>query len=190
VLHRPDMEFSWKTLTGVLAENEAGVAVCTIVDKHGSVPRGIGTRMLVQADGSISGTIGGGIGEHDIIVQARQAISNQESLVVRISLAGEQGLDSPAICGGWFQTLISYWSRKEQPLAENIAAKLDAGEPITLLEVVSGDSGYPTGSGRHPGSLTGERNWLVPGSRISKVVFVPWKAVGFWSHRSCPNRRW
>ncbi len=140
------MEFSWETLADTLAESATGIAICTIIDKQGSVPRGVGTRMLVQADGSIGGTIGGGIGEHDIIMQARQAISSKESLVVKISLAGEQGLDSPAICGGWFQTLISYWSREERFLAEKIVLKLDAGDPITLLEIISGSSGFPTGA--------------------------------------------
>jgi len=140
------MEFSWKTLTGILTEEESGVAVCTIVDKRGSVPRGIGTRMLVRADGSIDGTIGGGIGEHDIIARARQAISTQESLIVRISLAGERGLESPAICGGWFETLICYWSADDYPLAKKIALKLDEGNPVTLLEVVNGNLNFPTGS--------------------------------------------
>lgn len=140
------MEFSWKTLTGILAEEESGVAVCTIVDKRGSVPRGIGTRMLVRADGSIDGTIGGGIGEHDIIARARQAISTRESLTVRVSLAGEQGLESPAICGGWFETLICHWSADDYPLAEKIALKLDESHPVILLEVVNGNASFPTGS--------------------------------------------
>ena len=39
--------------------SEPGVLV-TIVEKHGSAPRGVGTWMLVHADGSCTGTIGGG----------------------------------------------------------------------------------------------------------------------------------
>ncbi|NIA19928.1 MAG: hypothetical protein GWP07_05820, partial [Xanthomonadaceae bacterium] len=141
------MEFSWKTLQSTLAEQAAGVAICTIIDKHGSVPRGIGTRMLVRADGSIEGTIGGGIGEHEIITQARQAINKNESLVVKTSLAGEQGLDSPAICGGWFQTLINFWSHDDNTLAEKITLALGNGDPVTLLEVIStSDPDYPTGA--------------------------------------------
>ncbi len=141
------MEFSWGTLQGLLAEDDAGIAICTIIDKRGSVPRGIGTRMLVRADGSIEGTIGGGIGEYEIITQARQAINKAESLVVKTSLAGEQGLDSPAICGGWFQTLINFWSHDDSILAEKITLALDNGNPATLLEVVSSSNkDYPTGA--------------------------------------------
>ncbi len=141
------MEFSWETLKNALSENAGGVAICTIIDKHGSVPRGIGTRMLVQADGSIEGTIGGGIGEHEIITRACQAIHKTESLVVKTSLAGEQGLDSPAICGGWFQTLINYWSTNDIILAEKITLTLGNGDPVTLLEIVnSSDPDCPTGA--------------------------------------------
>ena len=130
-----------------MAEHQAGVAVCTIIDKHGSVPRGIGTRMLVQAEGSIEGTIGGGIGEHEIITQARQAINKRESLVVKTSLAGEQGLDSAAICGGWFQTLITYWSASDIIVAEKINLALGNGDSICLLEIVnSSNPDYPTGA--------------------------------------------
>lgn len=39
--------------------SERGVLV-TIVEKHGSAPRGVGTWMLVRPDGSCVGTIGGG----------------------------------------------------------------------------------------------------------------------------------
>ena len=42
--------------------------LCTIVEKHGSAPRGVGTWMLVRPDGTCAGTIGGGAVEY----QARQ----------------------------------------------------------------------------------------------------------------------
>ncbi len=41
------------------APGEPGV-LCTIVEKHGSAPRGVGAWMLVRPDGSCTGTIGGG----------------------------------------------------------------------------------------------------------------------------------
>ena len=43
---------------------EPGV-LCTIVEKHGSAPRGVGTWMLVRPDGTCAGTIGGGAVEYE-----------------------------------------------------------------------------------------------------------------------------
>ena len=47
------------------AKPPAGPGVlCTIVAKHGSAPRGVGTWMLVRPDGACIGTIGGGAVEY------------------------------------------------------------------------------------------------------------------------------
>ena len=42
------------------------VAMATIVRRKGSVPREVGAKMLVQRDGRISGTVGGGCGEAEV----------------------------------------------------------------------------------------------------------------------------
>lgn len=51
--------------------------LCTIVRTKGSTPQKAGAKMLVFADGSIEGTIGGGIIEHEVISIAKQLIENQ-----------------------------------------------------------------------------------------------------------------
>ncbi len=51
--------------------------LCTIVRTHGSTPQKAGAKMLVFEDGSIEGTIGGGIIEHEVIFLAKQLIQNQ-----------------------------------------------------------------------------------------------------------------
>ncbi|MCD6292178.1 MAG: XdhC family protein [Deltaproteobacteria bacterium] len=128
------MEFSWKDLATAL-EDENGVALCTISARRGSVPREIGARMLVRSDGSIIGTVGGGIGEHEVIVAAQDAIAEKQSRQLDFSLAGEQGLDSAAICGGHFTVFISYWSKSDDyGLAEAVAATLQGGKACYLSE--------------------------------------------------------
>ena len=128
------MEFSWKDLATAL-ESENGVALCTIIERRGSVPREIGARMQVKKDGSIIGTVGGGIGEHEVIQAARESIEKSQSCLVDFSLAGEQGLDSAAICGGHFTVFISYWSQAEDyDLAAAVAATLKGSRAHYLLE--------------------------------------------------------
>ncbi len=128
------MEFSWKDLASAL-ENESGVTLCTIIERRGSVPREVGARMLVKKDGSIIGTVGGGIGEHEVIQTARESIKKNQSCLVDFSLAGEQGLDSAAICGGHFTVFISHWSQAEDSdLAIAVAATLKGSRAHYLLE--------------------------------------------------------
>lgn len=47
-----------------LQEESHGIMV-TVIDKQGSAPRGVGSRMLVGSDGIICGTIGGGMVEYE-----------------------------------------------------------------------------------------------------------------------------
>ena len=128
------MEFNWKDLATAL-KSESGVALCTIIERRGSVPREIGARMLVCKDGSIIGTVGGGIGEHEIIKAAQKTIERAQSRLLDFSLAGEQGLDSAAICGGHFTVFISFWSQTDDyEMATTVAATLKGSRAHHLIE--------------------------------------------------------
>ncbi len=78
---------------------EPGV-LCTIVEKHGSAPRGVGTWMLVRPDGSCAGTIGGGQVEYTAKCHAQELWrSGGTEEVVEYDLshaAAELGM----VCGG------------------------------------------------------------------------------------------
>ncbi len=172
------MEFSWAELQQALAETPEGVALCTIVEKRGSVPRGVGTRMLVLPDGKISGTIGGGIGEHEIIRQARQAIAAGRGRLLETSLAGEIELQAAAICGGWFRTLISLWqTAADRELAAGIVAALEAGRQPLLLETTG-----PAGAEGDDGKILydPEKDHLLTAGRppAPRALVTAWKQDG------------
>ncbi len=139
------MEFDWQELAPELEQGKS-LALCTIIERHGSVPREIGARMLVRPDGSISGTVGGGIGEYEIIQDAREALRQGRSQIREYSLAGEQGLDSPAICGGRFKVLIAVWQPETHlALAREMAADSSRAETRLLLETLPDPAGGDTG---------------------------------------------
>ncbi|MEJ2218753.1 MAG: XdhC family protein, partial [Gemmatimonadota bacterium] len=55
---------------------EAGEAavLATVVAVRGSTPRGAGSKMLIASDGTLVGTIGGGCGEGQVIMAARDVM--------------------------------------------------------------------------------------------------------------------
>ncbi len=59
-----------------------------IVEKSGEAPRRPGTKMLVRADGSFLGTVGGGYAEAEILKTARQMIADGDRTgrLVRITM--------------------------------------------------------------------------------------------------------
>ena len=81
------------------------VALATIISVDGSVPRHTGSKMLVRADGSIVGTVGGGTLESMVIQEALAALQDgklrQPSYTLNDLAAGD-----PGICGGTVQLLI------------------------------------------------------------------------------------
>lgn len=94
----------------VLAELEAeeAFALVTLISEHGSTPRSAGAQMLVRKDGSIAGTIGGGLLEATMMEKAATAIREGRSGVASLQLAGRTIADEEMLCGGSAQVLIAF----------------------------------------------------------------------------------
>ncbi len=75
------------------------VALATIVATDGSVPRHAGTKMVVRADGSMLGTVGGGKVEIAVRTDALEALRLGRSSTHRYVLQDPEGGD-PGVCGG------------------------------------------------------------------------------------------
>ena len=84
---------------------ESGCCLCTVIGSHGSTPRHTGSKMLVYADGSIFGTVGGGELENRVIQEAVQAIADGLPRRVSYSMVDPQRGD-PGICGGQVEVYV------------------------------------------------------------------------------------
>ncbi len=80
-------------------ERGEAVALATIVRVAGATPRGVGTKMLVYADGATEGTIGGGALEARVIAEAQEALRAGEPRLLNFALRDTEAGD-PGICGG------------------------------------------------------------------------------------------
>ncbi len=91
----------------VLTAKEQGeaVALATIVNVIGSVPRHAGSKMLVRQDGSIVGTVGGGAMESLVVKEALAAIQDGQTRMPSYTLNDLTNGD-PGVCGGTLQVFI------------------------------------------------------------------------------------
>jgi xanthine dehydrogenase accessory factor len=81
-------------------EQAGGVGVlCTIIRERGSVPRHVGSKMLVYGDGRLLGTVGGGEMESRVVAAALEAAGDGQPRTVRYELVDPKAGD-PGICGG------------------------------------------------------------------------------------------
>jgi xanthine dehydrogenase accessory factor len=95
----------YQEIVRIKAEGEEA-ALVTIVSATGSTPREEGTKMLVRADGSILGTIGGGSLEAQIIEEAAKVIKQGKPKRLHFSLTAKEVEEKGMLCGGESEVFI------------------------------------------------------------------------------------
>ena len=91
----------------VRIRDEGGeAALVTIVSAAGSTPREEGAKMLVRADGSILGTIGGGSLEAQLIKEAINVIGQGKPKQLHFSLTAKEVEAEGMLCGGEVEAFI------------------------------------------------------------------------------------
>jgi xanthine dehydrogenase accessory factor len=89
---------------GKLAElRDRGIPAClaTIVETVGSTPREIGAKMIVCADGSMYGSVGGGCGENQVRSAAlRSILTTKKPEFLEVDLTDDIGTRGGDVCGG------------------------------------------------------------------------------------------
>ncbi len=84
----------YETLARMTAANEEGVLV-TVVHTRLSTPRHEGSKMVVHANGSITGSVGGGRSEAKVIEEAAKVFGDRQCRTLELDLAKGLG-----VCGG------------------------------------------------------------------------------------------
>lgn len=113
---------------------KGSVVLATVTSIKGSVPREVGAKMIVCADGSIINTIGGGAGEAKVIRQALQVLETGEKQFVEIDLSGAPQRETQGVCGGRMQVWLERWSGESAiALSQKILQLLKAGQSVTLI---------------------------------------------------------
>lgn len=119
-------------------------ALATILTHKGSTPRTSGSKMLVLADRSIHGTIGGGLVEARVIDACIDMMSESQCRIEEFTLDQElkDGLDM--VCGGnltvWMETFVLPSPELIQVFSA-LAAREKAGKKAVLISKTKGFSG-------------------------------------------------
>jgi xanthine dehydrogenase accessory factor len=112
-----------------LLERGERFAVATMVDAHGSTPQRVGARLLVRADGSTLGTLGGGCIEAEVWEVAKGAIASGAPSVLDFELNEDIAVDYGLACGG-----------TERILVDPTYSATDLGLARKMLNAASGDA--------------------------------------------------
>ncbi len=101
------MEDTRAVYEAVIAAQDSGeaAALATVIATQGSVPRHEGSKLLVRADGSFVGTVGGGRMESVVIKVALAVLSSGEARTESYTL-NDPGSGDPGVCGGTLTVFI------------------------------------------------------------------------------------
>lgn len=81
-------------------------ALCTITSTVGSTPGKASMKMLVRADGTFLGTVGGGCVEAEVYAAAQEVLRTGESRRLAFALNERDYPDSGLICGGKVEIFV------------------------------------------------------------------------------------
>ena len=90
-----------------ILESGRSLVLATLVSAAGSTPRDAGAGMLVLPDGSIVGTIGGGLIEARVTAQAVEALWEKRSALRSFNLSAQPGGEG-MLCGGRAEVLLQF----------------------------------------------------------------------------------
>jgi xanthine dehydrogenase accessory factor len=117
------------------------LALTTIIETRGSSPQVPGASAIFSLQGLVEGTVGGGLLEANTHRRAIRAIREQRSLLLPVSMTGEDVLSAEeAICGGEATVLIDVDPKKHQDaflsLEKNLKQRIP-GVLATSVEVLN-----------------------------------------------------
>ena len=124
--------------------NGQELAVAAIISDKGSTPRGSGSKMVVYPNGDISGTIGGGAVEGDVIQRALRLFETRGAEIVSYDLTRETSIEQmDLICGGRIQVLIEHVPVTEDniDLYHSAGEVIEKSRPVKWIAKITDDSG-------------------------------------------------
>jgi xanthine dehydrogenase accessory factor len=116
----------WRRLLDAI-DHRGGAAMVTVAATRGSAPREAGARMIVNRDGTFSGTIGGGTLEWRAIALAQAALNDDEARPEnrRFALGPELG----QCCGGQVDLVVEVFGSDDREAVARFAG-LEAERPF------------------------------------------------------------
>lgn len=120
-----------------------GFVLATVFSRAGSAPRTAGAKMVIHADGTIAGTIGGGLLEARVQQAAAEIFRRQQAQVCEFHLTSQDASQPEMICGGEVEVLVEFVAADETnpQIYAALLAALESRQRAWLLTTLPGSAG-------------------------------------------------
>jgi len=117
------------------------VGMATVVGTWRSAPRPAGATMLVGPDGTAVGSVSGGCVEGAVYELCQEVVASGEPALQRYGVSDDDAFAVGLTCGGIIDLFVERVDRESFPELEQVAAAIDAGEPVAVVTCVAGPPG-------------------------------------------------
>lgn len=83
-----------------------GVALATVVSTWGSSPRPVGSKLAIDSDGAMSGSVSGGCVEGAVVEAALEIIRTGQPRLLEFGVSDERAWEVGLACGGRVQIFV------------------------------------------------------------------------------------
>jgi len=143
------------------------VGVGTVVATFQSAPRPAGASMLVGPDETAVGSVSGGCVESAVYDLAQSVVASGTPVLERYGVSDDDAFAVGLTCGGILDVFVEKVSRETFPELGDLAADIEAGQPVALATVIEHPD--PTWLGRRliirPAGVVPDENQLKAADR-------------------------
>ncbi|MBW2040068.1 MAG: XdhC family protein [Deltaproteobacteria bacterium] len=162
------------------------VILATVIQQVGSAPRKRGAQMLIRADGSSLGSVGGGRIEAEVLKEAKGVWTPGEAKVLAFHLTGQEVAETEMLCGGNVEVLIEPLLPGLRELYATLLEIKKRGGEVALATFIAteplreavGTKGLVFPDGKGLGSLRLEGDALTEARKVikeKKVQLLPYR---------------
>lgn len=130
----------WRFISSKIEQN-IDVYLITVAETLGSSPGKVGFKMAVAADGSLQGSIGGGIMEYQLVELARKELKSKSGvnfLKRQVHSHNAEEDRSGMICSGEQTQIFNYLSKANVDDVKNIIELIENNKPSKIILTDSG----------------------------------------------------
>lgn len=111
------------------------VALATVVEVYGSAPRGLGSKMAVNQDSLMAGSVSGGCVEGAVVAEAMKVIKTGKPKLLNYGVTQDQAISVGLACGGTIEIWVEKLSKETFDRMQN---DLENDQLAMLVTVMSG----------------------------------------------------
>jgi xanthine dehydrogenase accessory factor len=112
--------------------------LATVVRTFSSAPREPGAALAVASDGEVVGSVSGGCVEGAVYELSGEVSSTGQPVLQRYGISDDTAFSVGLTCGGIIDVFVEPISAQTFPELGEIAAAVDAGQPVAVATVIAG----------------------------------------------------